>query len=231
MDFVFPFLFECIWKKIALHSFLELSFTQIELIRSTLEKLSRISGVFNSFDAIVIRPKSEHNPQTDWQNFNGRAWIAQKCIWLYPEALQNIPHRISTVSNLEWTIIHEFWHGLINNNNKLRREWNNAVGWRQGNLDSQRNRGYWTGEHLEKPEWALNDYARSLPEEDFCDSFVAYNVGYKELEDQRNAFLKDQFPLWKPTSINQSEQNASTTFWIPRVIPYSVRRSNPIQFL
>ncbi len=141
------------------------------------EILSSIQQMKNKYGEKFRAPSNIIITATDEKRFdanlaNGRYSYPTDSILLFPQAF-NGEHRVSGVSNLTGTLFHEFGHLYINGHSSLSNEWYELGGWKRDQDGVP---------YTNMGEACVNDYARTLPEEDFCESLVASNVNPRLLQ-------------------------------------------------
>lgn len=178
----------------------------------TEEHLAEISGAIEtmaaSFPRTVencqsiliddIQPPSALGDDELYPQNGDAAQKAHGVFVLNPRAMQTIPFRIPAVSNLRGTVTHELTHL---DEAEFMPEWNEHFQWGSANAES----GEWelrpapsgvgdkwfstrTGVMLPQgkfplqPEQCVTTYGQQLPEEDLCDSVVAYHYDRARLE-------------------------------------------------
>ncbi|TRZ77274.1 hypothetical protein D4R87_03090 [bacterium] len=110
---------------------------------------------------------------------------------LYPRGIKFMQHRIPTASNFSGTLIHEFTHTITDN---FKNEWIKEFGWHE--LKEPKllhdNRQYY---ETENPQNCVSDYALYSPDEDICESMVAYITHFEKLDPHKKEFLESRLPM------------------------------------
>jgi hypothetical protein len=145
-----------------------------------------------------VQPRSGLGDDELYPQNGDAAQKAHGVFVLNPRAMQPIPFRIPTISNLKGTVTHELTHF---DEAEFMPEWNEHFQWGTANAES----GEWeqrpspsgagdrwfsarTGVMLPQgrfplqPEQCITLYGQQLPEEDLCESVVAYQYDRQRLE-------------------------------------------------
>lgn len=113
-------------------------------------------------------------------------------IQLFPNAFSGT-HRAAKMSNFKGTVIHELTHHIAAIGGDLYNEWIDSFEWEakdQASIDQRNNR-------------CITDYAKTRPDEDFCDSMVAKVGSNPVLDSEKDKFLTER--LFRQTVTNSEE--------------------------
>lgn len=173
-----------------------LSENHINEVQLVFQKIiSKFPGSLNNLTSILIDDHQVESAFGDDENYplNGRAlWASYGVIHLYPNSLRQVSFRVPGVgSNLVGVLAHEIGHFIYNKGVEMGSDWNKNFkrikvgdldGWILSTISSQNYQYYRNertgeiieGDYPEDPEECVSNYAKINPEEDFCDSLVAF---------------------------------------------------------
>jgi len=148
----------------------QLSSEQIEQIKSIFLLFSSFknSKMFEKVKAVLIDDVQLINQNTG-EAANGYG-AGDKAIKLYPNAFKLIEHRVSGVSNLEGTVIHELSHSI---GSEFEKEWSERFGWKQRKNAEKLPNGLYSTEYNNDLDKCVTEYAKINSKEDICESMVA----------------------------------------------------------
>lgn len=189
-----------------------------------LQEIAKVLGIFSgikdgkafeNFRYLLINDEQPINSKSGLPE-NGYAYGVYKAIRLNPSALVAVPNRVtSTVSNLEGTLAHELAHHLVNINTTgdvvTLPLWKKVGSWRALSIEERKvfPGGLMQYEICDEPERCVTDYARFEPEEDLCESMVAFLFDPKKLDPERLKFLREHLPY------NPNESKIWTASLVP----------------
>lgn len=129
---------------------------------------------------------------------NGSSSTELATMFLYPQAFEKHKHRIPGIPNLSGTVAHEWAHQFISSGyNRVLEDWLKLGKWREVE---------WGQYKTDTPEECLNNYARSAPHEDFCESTAAVLLNPNSLDaisPKKFALLQNFLELQIQTSDNK----------------------------
>lgn len=203
---------------------------QVHSIEKALLSFANLSQgeVFKKIHSILIDDIQKTNPRTG-QDMNGYAG-RDKGIKLYPKVLEPAEHRVSGVSNLEGTVIHELSHNIdIDIINKWRKE----MGWKDREVPEELPGGAYSYEYTEEPEKCVTEYARVSAEEDFCDSMVAALRSPEMLDPVRLAFIRKELLQEQEATVpegSEIERRLGNQVIFPKLGAVRYKRKRPGTF-
>lgn len=113
---------------------------------------------------IVILPNTDQVTLSNTPP-NGQYVYLLDTFILYQRAFDEPNHRVPGVNNLKGTLAHETGHFHTYGYGSLTCQWIQTNNWKRG----------FNGRcYVTSPEQCLNDYVKSIPDEDLAESFVAY---------------------------------------------------------
>lgn len=177
----------------------KLAFDQINNIAQILGIFALIANreALKKCRYILIDNERSINPNSG-EEINGYNADSYDALLLYPRSLDPIDFRISGVSNLEGTVIHELTHNLVD---MIFNEWVNKFDWEYLTKPRKLPGGMTSSHKIKRPERLVTDYASTNPSEDICDSMVAALKRPEFLDPERLDFL--QKTLIKTIDITQ----------------------------
>ncbi|MBP6888427.1 MAG: hypothetical protein KBC21_01870 [Candidatus Pacebacteria bacterium] len=196
---------------------------QLEQIRRVVTDYSQLrnSPVFSLVKSIVIDNEQPINPHSG-KELNG--WGGSDgAVKLYPAALKPISHRVTGVSNLEGTLIHEFAHSL---GVEFENMWRKEFGWEQMEKPEQLMNGTWRLEQNIEPERCITEYARINTAEDICESMVGALRNPGALDPARYRKIHEELLPDKLGDVpNRITKKLQGTFQLPKIKePFKYKR-------
>lgn len=175
---------------------------QLEQIQRILQFFSRIKGgiAFDRVEYILLDDVQGMNDKSG-EPTNGYGPANSKAVTLYPNALKPIPNRVTDkVTNLEGTLTHEMTHGIpgmMFGEEMFFNMWTKTTGWKIGDERRVLPGGaiaIWETDYSR----CVTEYAASDPDEDICESMVAYLFDPEKLDPTRLDFLQTHLPISSP---------------------------------
>ena len=172
---------------------------QLEQIKRILQIFSGIRGgiAFNAVKYILLDDVQGMNDKSG-DLTNGYGPVNSYAVTLYPNALRAIPNRVTDkVTNLEGTITHELTHGIpemILDGEMFLNNWVKVTGWE---IAEERRKlpGGATSIWETDSSRCVTDYATSDPDEDICESMVAYLFDPEKLDPEKLRLLQTALPF------------------------------------
>lgn len=138
------------------------------------------------FKYVFLKNEKSDTKLPTGEEMSGYGSTKTGLITIFPKGQELTSHRISEASNFQGTLIHELSHGF---SSELFQSWQEKFGWI---LTEDKNK--WAkGIYYEntQPEKCVNEYARTSPQEDFCESMVAAVLAPHKLDVERLEFFKE----------------------------------------
>lgn len=224
----------------------EISFSDEHILRTerTLKELvSRFTEILEKVQWILVNDIQPPSLLGDDQHFptNGRSIKDDKAIVIMPRGMEFFPHRISSTSNFEGTIVHEIGHLLFTkfaNMWKEKFQWafcgDNEEEWEVRKAPNGKDKWFHKltgkmspiGQYPLQPEQCVSEYAQIHMEEDICESLVAYIFDpekLKEISPEKFAILKS-YDTSETKGVNvNSRKVAKTDINLPIVNPETIK--------
>ncbi len=181
---------------------------------------------------ILIDNQQLRNTNTG-EALNGKGPIREKAIKLYPNGIKFSPHRIPNASNFAGTLIHELTHTLLQGlPDNFINDWITLFKWKSLDIPKQLPGGDYQYRETEIPTSCVSDYALLSPDEDICESMVAYITHYDQLDSQKKEFIESRLPRGESTEgVVNIVRKSYNEIELPKVLePVKYKRDTTDEF-
>lgn len=160
-----------------------------------IEELKKVFEIFDGFKEksplktfkyIFLKNENSQTKLSTGEEMSGYANTQTGLLTVFLEGQKLTPHRIPEVSNFKGTLIHDLAHGF---SPELFQSWQEKFGWvLTEDKDKWAKSIFYENNQQEK---CINEYAKTSPQEDFCESVVAAIVAPQRLNPEKLEFFKE----------------------------------------